>query len=168
MTVLRWDPWGEMAALQRDVSQLLGRGAVERSTALVPPIDVHRTDEGLVVHVELPGLRAEDVDLTVEDGMLTISGERRRAADVDEDSWVRRERAVGTFARSFTLPEGTDPDAIEAAFAHGVLELRVPHPPARQPRRIRIASGEQDETIQLGEGGASRDAEAGDREPSMT
>ncbi len=159
MAMLRWDPWSDMAALQRDVRQLLGQQGSTgvRESALLPPIDAYRTDEGLVVHVELPGMRPEDVELTVEDGMLTITGERRAPEGVDDDSWVRRERPVGTFSRSFTLPEGTDPDAISASFSHGMLELSIPHPPARKPRRIRIGAGEEQQAIDVSD--ASRQAQ---------
>lgn len=161
MTMLRWDPWSEVAALQRDVSQLLGQSgrADVRQTAVIPPIDAYRTDEGLVVHVELPGMRPDEVELTVEDGMLTISGERRTPEGIDDDAWVRRERPIGTFTRSFTLPEGTDPDAITASFGHGMLELSIPHPPARKPRRIRIGSNEQQEAIDVGDGSGQREKE---------
>lgn len=152
MAMLRWDPWSDMAALQRDVRQLLGQPGASgvRETALLPPIDAYRTDEGLVVHVELPGMQPDDVELTVEDGMLTIAGERTPEG-VEDDAWVRRERPVGSFTRSFTLPEGTDPDGITASFGHGMLELRIPHPPARKPRRIRIGGGEEQQAIDVSE-----------------
>jgi HSP20 family protein len=159
MTMLRWDPWSEVAALQRDVSDLMGRtaGGAGRGRAPVPAIDAFRDDEGLVVHVELAGMRPQDVEVTVEDGMLTIAGERR-APEVAEDAWVRRERAIGSFTRSFTLPEGTDPDAIAASFEHGVLELRIPHPPARKPRRIEISATDDREALDLGTAESSSDA----------
>ena len=145
MALLRWDPWGELAALQRDVNELFSRspgsGAIARTGAFVPPIDAFRTDEGLVVRMELPGMKPEDVDIAVQDGVLTVSGERFGEVDVKEDAWLRRERFVGQFERSFTLPEGTDADAISAAFDHGLLELRIPHPPEQQPRRVQIKAG---------------------------
>jgi HSP20 family protein len=152
MTMLRWDPWSEVAALQRDVSDLMGRSVASgggRGRTPVPAIDAFRDDEGLVVQVELAGLRPDDVEVTVEDGMLTIAGERH-APEVAEDAWVRRERAIGSFTRSFTLPEGTEPDAIAASFEHGVLQLRIPHPPARKPRRIRIEAADDQAAINLG------------------
>lgn len=157
MALVRWDPWGELAALQRDVGELFQRTGpqTQRATAgLVPPIDAFRTNEGLVVRVELPGLSPEEVDVAVDDGALTISGERRLDADVADDQWVRRERPIGSFQRNFTLPEGTDPDAIAASFEHGLLELHIPHPPERKPRRIQISSanGAQDATVDVDSG----------------
>jgi HSP20 family protein len=157
MAVLRWDPWGELASLQRDVNELFGRTVGQdagraRGQGLVPPIDAFRSDEGLVVRVELPGLAPENVDVSVQDGVLTISGERGIDADVPDDAWVRRERPVGQFQRSFSLPEGVDADRITAAFEHGVLELRVPHPPERKPHRVQVSSGAGGrEAIDVGE-----------------
>lgn len=141
MAVLRWDPWAELSALQLDVDRLLGRSSTaNRSPALVPPMDAYRTPDGLHVRLELPGMRADEVDVAVNDGVLSISGERKLDADVAEDAWLRRERAVGRFERSFSLPEGTDPAGITASFELGVLELRIPHPPQRRPHRVQVTS----------------------------
>ncbi len=141
MALLRWDPWGELSALQQDVNHLLGRQVPSRAGGLIPPIDAFRTEEGLVVRIELPGMRPEDVDVSVNDQTLTIAGERKVEAGVSEDSWVRRERAVGAFERSFSLPEGTDPSAITASFDLGVLELHIPHPPERRPHKVQVEVG---------------------------
>lgn len=152
MAVLRWDPWGELAAIQRDMNQLVGRTARGDvgGGSLVPAIDAFRTEEALVVQVELPGMQAENVDIQVQDGVLTISGERRPSGDVPEEAWVRRERAVGQFERSFTLPEGTDPDRITASFEHGILEIAIPHPPEQKPRRIQIDAGNERDVVDVG------------------
>ena len=143
MALLRWDPWGELASLQRDMNTLFDRGAGSPAQAgsLLPAIDAYRTDEGMVVHVELPGLNRDEIDVSVDDGVLTVSGERKLGHEVAEDSWLRRERAYGRFERSFRLPDGTDPDAIEADFDNGVLALTIPHPEERKPRRIQIGQG---------------------------
>ena len=159
MAVLRWDPWGELAALQRDVNELFSRTAAPARTAagagaaaLVPPIDAYRTDEALVVTVDLPGMGPDAVDVSVNDGMLTVSGERPVTGDVADDQWLRRERPRGRFERSFTLPEGTNPADIAATFTHGVLELRIPHPPERKPHRIQVGTGDSQEreTVNVG------------------
>jgi HSP20 family protein len=143
MAIIRWDPWGELAALQRDVSQLMSRGHTvqQRSGVVVPPIDAYRTPEGLVVTAELPGVSPDQVEVSVQEGVLTISGQREPSTEVAEDSWVRRERAYGSFERSFSLPEGTDPSKITASFEHGVLELTIPEPAERQPQRIQVSTG---------------------------
>lgn len=142
MAVLRWDPWGELATLQRDVSELFNREAgVRRLGNLIPPIDAYRTDEGLVVLVELPGMGADQVDVSVQEGVLTLSGERPVPANVEDEAWVRRERAAGAFERSFTLPEGTQPDQIRASFDNGVLELKIPAAPEQRPHKVQIGVG---------------------------
>lgn len=159
MAFRTWDPFGDLAALQRDVSQLFNRtlqpttGAVGRNgpeTALVPPIDAYRTDEDVVVTMELPGLTTDDVEIEVEDGVLTVSGQRARTADVEDERWLRRERPVGEFSRSFTLPEGVDPNKISADFAHGVLELHIPQPEERKPHRVQISPGSEQQAVEAG------------------
>lgn len=152
MAVMRWDPWGEMALLQRDVNQLLGRPNGRRTDNLIPPMDVIRTADGLTVRMELPGMRPDDVDVSVNEGMLTVSGERKLDADVAEDAWVVRERAVGRFERSFGLPKGTDAEAITASFDSGVLHLSIPAPPERRPHKVQIggADGEDKGALDVG------------------
>lgn len=146
MAILRWDPWGELASLQHDMQELMGRSAPQsREGNLLPPIDVFRDDEGTVVRMELPGMTNDDVDVQIDEGMLTVTGERSLDQDVSEGGWIRRERRRGRFERSFALPEGTDADAVAAHMAEGVLEIRIPHPPERQPRRIEVASGDKHE-----------------------
>jgi HSP20 family protein len=154
MAVLRWDPWAELAALQSDVDRLLGRGAApgNRAGGLVPLMDAFRTADGLHVRLELPGMRPDDVDVAVNDGVLTVAGERKLDADIADDAWVRRERPVGRFERSFTLPEGTDPAGIRASFDFGVLELHIPHPPQRRPHRVQVmSSADSDSTVEVEE-----------------
>ena len=143
MAMLRWDPWGELASLQRDMNTLFDRGGGSPAQvgSLLPAIDAYRTDEGMIVHVELPGLNRDEIDVSAEDGVLTVSGERKLGHDVADDAWLRRERAYGRFERSFRLPDGTDPDMIEADFDNGVLKLTIPHPEERKPRRIQIGQG---------------------------
>lgn len=149
MAIMRWDPWGDIAALQRDMDRL-ARAATSsalgpsETAGIVPAIDAWRTDEGMVVHAELAGFGPDEVEVNVQDGILTISGERKLRTDVTDEQWVRRERRYGRFDRSFTLPEGTDADAIKASFTNGVLELTIPHPPEKQPRRIPVGGGDRE------------------------
>ena len=151
MAVMRWDPWGELALLQRDVNQLLGRPSGRRAEAWIPPMDVIRTADGLTVRMELPGMRPEDVDISVNDGMLTVAGERKLDADVAEDAWVVRERGIGRFERSFGLPKGTDAESVTAAFDAGLLELTIPAPPERRPHKVQIAAEKRDnEALDVG------------------
>lgn len=154
MALRTWDPFGDLAALQRDMSQLVNRTfgptAGRENGGLVPPIDAYRTDEDVVVTMELPGLSTDDVEIEVADGVLTVSGQRATTADVPEEAWLRRERPVGEFSRSFTLPEGVDPQKIRADFSHGLLELHIPQPEERKPHRISIQPGSEQKAVDAG------------------
>ena len=112
----------------------------EQSRRWVPPVDLVEAEDHFVLKADLPGLTEGDVNIEVQDGSLTISGERRAEHEQRERGFYRIERAFGAFNRSLTLPDGVDPDRIEASFSHGVLEVRIPKPEERKPRRIEISS----------------------------
>jgi HSP20 family protein len=144
MAVSRWDPWAELAAMQRDVQELFGRtSGPRRATAtLVPPMDAYRTEDATVLHLEVPGFAPDQIDISYHRGVLTISGERATASDVHDDAWIRRERTSGRFTRSVGVSPDIDPSKIAASFDNGVLEVRIPHAPAEQPTRIPVSGGE--------------------------
>jgi len=104
----------------------------------VPPMDLVEAGDHFVLKADLPGLREEDVKLEVQDGTLTISGERKAEHETSEKGWYRIERSFGSFSRSLTLPEHVDASAINADFKDGVLEVRIPKPEERKPQRIAI------------------------------
>jgi HSP20 family protein len=106
----------------------------------VPPMDLVEAEDHFVLKADLPGLSDGDVNIEVQDGSLTISGERKAKHEQHERGWYRIERAFGSFNRSLTLPDGVDPDRIEASFSNGVLQVRIPKPEERKPRRIEISS----------------------------
>lgn len=144
MAIIRWDPWGDLATLQRDVNELFGRTfGTARRNPTAPPVDAYRTETGLRVRMELPGMRLEDIDVSVHGGQLVISGERETDEKVEEERWVRRERSYGRFQRAFTLPEGVDASQVTATFEQSVLQLDIPNPPERQPHKIPINTGQQ-------------------------
>jgi HSP20 family protein len=118
------------------------RGA--RTSQWVPQLEVRQRGDEIVVSADLPGITPDDVQVEVEDGVLTISGERRQASESDEEGVYRSERSYGAFSRSVPLPEGVDEEQVKARFEHGVLEVTVPVPqPQRQrARRIEIQSGQ--------------------------
>jgi HSP20 family protein len=115
-------------------------GQTDQGRRWVPPMDLVEAEDHFVLKADLPGLRENDVNLEVQDGTLTISGERKAEHEQREKGWYRIERSFGSFSRSLTLPDGVDPDRIEAAFHDGVLEVRIPKPEERKPRRISISS----------------------------
>jgi HSP20 family protein len=106
----------------------------------VPPMDLVEAEDHFVLKADLPGLAEGDVTIEIQDGTLRISGERKSEHEQREKGWYRVERSFGSFSRSLTLPDGVDPDAVTAEFDRGVLEVRIPKPEERQPRRIAIKS----------------------------
>jgi HSP20 family protein len=106
----------------------------------VPPVDLVEAEDHFVLKADLPGLTEGDVSIEVQDGTLSISGERKAEHERRERGWYRIERAFGNFSRSLTLPEGVDPEGIKAEFHNGVLEVRIPKPEQRKPRRIEISA----------------------------
>lgn len=104
----------------------------------MPAMDLVEADDHFVVKADLPGLTEDDVAIEVQDNVLTISGERRGDNERKERGFFRLERSFGKFSRTLTLPEGVDAGRIAASFDHGVLEVHIPKPEERKPRRISI------------------------------
>ncbi len=107
----------------------------------VPALDLVEEGDHYVLRADLPGLAEEDVAIEIQDNTLTLSGERRQEERTDREGYSRLERSYGQFSRSLTLPEGTNADAVSAAFDKGVLEIRIPKPEERKPRRVSIGVG---------------------------
>ena len=116
----------------------------------VPAMDLIEADDHFVLKADLPGLAEDDVAIEVQDNVLTISGSREAEHERKEKGWYRLERSYGSFNRSLTLPDGVDADKVEANFDRGVLEIRVPKPEERKPRRISIGgtNGNGQKTIE--------------------
>src|SRR2546421_7705393 len=139
MARLQWDPWRELAVLEKQVNDAFRPAANQAQGRFFgPALDAFHRDHALWVRMEIPGVRPEDVDISVVDGTLVVRGERKQDFQEGTDSLVRRERFAGTFERHVLLPEGTDPSTIEAAYDLGVLEIRVPHPKEKQPTKVEI------------------------------
>jgi HSP20 family protein len=115
-------------------------GQTDQGRRWVPPMDLVEAEDHFVLKADLPGLAEGDVKLEVQDGTLTISGERKAEHEQREKGWYRIERSFGSFSRSLTLPDGVDPGRIEASFKDGVLDIRIPKPEERKPRRISIST----------------------------
>ena len=146
MTIVRWEPLRELNSLQSEMNRLFntvfdtpsnGPGTVMRRW--MPAMDLVESGDHFVLRADLPGMSEDDVSIEFEDGTLTISGERKAEHEDQEEGFHRVERSFGAFARSLTLPQGIDPDAVTAGFDRGVLEVRIPKPEQRKPRRIEIA-----------------------------
>jgi HSP20 family protein len=149
MALIRWEPARELNSLQSEVNRLFNTffsdvppatngGALRR---WIPAMDLVETDDHFVLRADLPGVAEDDVSIELEDSVLTISGERRSEHEERKEGYHRVERAYGSFSRALTLPEGVDPDAIQASFDRCVLEVRVPKPEERKPRKVAISVG---------------------------
>ena len=112
-----------------------------RAQRWVPAMDLVEADDHFLLKADLPGLSEEDVAIEIRDNTLTISGERKSEYETREGGWYRVERATGQFSRALSLPDGIDPDAVSAEFNKGVLEVRIPKPEERKPRRVQIKAG---------------------------
>jgi HSP20 family protein len=144
MAMSRWDPFRELSSIQNELNRLFGRtygvegGEELRAAAWVPPVDVTETQDRFVITTELPGLRSDDVEISMENSVLRIQGERRFYEQKREDDFHRIERRFGAFARSITLPSTADPDGIQASFEAGVLTIEVPKKEEAKPRKIQV------------------------------
>jgi HSP20 family protein len=142
-----WDPLSEVNRMFDDVLGGLtrrpgGRQTGAESTEWAPAVDVLQRDGDLVVRAELPGVSPEDVDITLQNQVLTISGQRREEQEEQRGGYYVRERRSGLFSRSMTVPEGVDEDSIRARYENGVLEVTIQGAAAvREPRRIQIETG---------------------------
>jgi HSP20 family protein len=105
----------------------------------VPPVDIQETEEGYRLLAELPGLTKEDINITLENNVLRLSGERKFERDVKKESFHRVERTYGTFSRAFALPHQVNPEGVQASFESGVLTITVPKAEQAKPRKIAIS-----------------------------
>ena len=132
----RMDPFRDLRTVEDDFDRLVGR-ALSRDTWM-PPLDVNESADRFEVKVDLPGLDPDDVNVTFEDGMLTIGGKRQFESENEGETWHRVERGFGTFARSIRLPQTADTEKIEASFDKGVLTVTVPKSERAKPKTIQV------------------------------
>jgi len=143
MTIVRWEPMRELTSLQSEMNRLFNTVFDQPSAGAglrrwVPAMDLVETSDHFVLRADLPGMGEEDVKIEVEDGVLTVSGERAAEHESEEEGFYRVERSFGSFSRQLTLPKGVDAEGVTASFDRGVLEVRIPKPEAVKPRRVTI------------------------------
>ena len=143
-TLVRWDPFREVAALQNEMGRFLnlfreGNGSATPQ-AWAPPMDVWETEGDIVNAFDLPGVPEEKISVEFEDGALTVSAERERTSEVSDDRLYRVERRFGSFSRTIGLPQGIKDEDVSARYEGGVLEVHVRKPEQAKPRRIQIGS----------------------------
>lgn len=147
MALVRWDPFRELTALQSEVNRLfsrVGAGDVAERQSWTPSIDVIETDGDIKLKAELAGIDPKDINIEVQDNVLTVSGERRFEEEVKEDKYYRIERRYGSFSRSIALPQAINESNIEAKYENGILEVIVPKAEIAKPKKIAVTVGEHE------------------------
>ena len=140
MQLIRYQPWGAFDLVDRLMAGHHGRFAADTAAAAewAPSVDIKEEAERFVIHADVPGVDPKDIEISMEDGVLSLSGERKSEIRDQQDGWKRVERHSGRFLRRFTLPEGTDAEGISAQGNHGVLEIVIPKLAKVAPKRIQV------------------------------
>jgi HSP20 family protein len=138
MAIIRWDPFREMTQVQSQLNRLVDQVWGGRQESWLPAVDVFDTKEAVVLKAEVAGMDPDDIQIEVEDNVLTIKGERRFEEKVDEERYYRVERRFGSFQRSLALPQGVKADEISAAYDDGILTVTVPKVEEEKPKRIEV------------------------------
>ncbi len=152
MAIVRWEPFRDMVGLQERMNRIFdeafrgaGRTATDDDWSLggswAPAVDIYEQEGNIVLKAELPGVDPKDVDVRVENNVLTLRGERKFDNEVKRESYHRIERSYGTFTRSFTLPNMIDTDKIKAEYKEGVLRMSLPQKEEARPKQISISVG---------------------------
>jgi HSP20 family protein len=147
MSMTRWDPFQDLQSFRDEMNRTLNRwfsreeGDEPTPRRWMPALDVTETENAYQIDVEVPGLRPEDINVTVDQGMLTIQGERRSEEEKRDRSYHRVERHYGAFRRSISLPRDVDASKVEATYDNGLLQLSVPKTAASQAKRIEVKKG---------------------------
>ena len=142
-SITRFDPFRNLTSLQEQVNRLFDssfKANADNSalTTWAPAVDIYETENELVIKADLPDMEEKDIDVRVENSMLTIRGERKFEESVKEDNYLRVERAYGSFSRSFSLPNTVDTAAIQANYKNGVLRVHLPKRAESKPKQVKI------------------------------
>ena len=141
-TLLRWEPFRGMTVrdqINRLFDDVVFRGSDESPlTSWAPAVDIYETEHEVVVKADLPEIDPKDLDIRLENNILTIRGERKFEKKVDEDNYLRVERSYGSFSRSFSLANTVNPEAIKADYSNGVLTLAIPKREEAKPKQIKV------------------------------
>lgn len=148
MALVRWEPFRNAAGLQERINRMFDDvfsanqpSEMDESAigAWTPSSDIYETNDAIVIEAELPGLKKDDVNVEINDNVLSIKGERKEEDEKNDDNYYRRERFIGKFHRAFTLPMDVDTEKISAKFKDGVLHLEVPKPEEKKPKKINVS-----------------------------
>jgi HSP20 family protein len=142
-SITRWEPFRNLSSLQEQVNRLFESGMQSRTdnsalTTWAPAVDIYETENELVLKADLPAINEKDLDIRVENNMLTIRGERKFESEVKEENYLRVERTYGSFSRSFGLPNTVNTEAIKAQYKNGVLTVEMPKRAESKPKQVKI------------------------------
>jgi HSP20 family protein len=153
VSVLRWDPFQDLLSLQDEMNRVFDRAFGQAPTrergvrTWAPMLDIAERKDAYLVTVELPGVNPDDIDVTLENNLLTIQGERHQTQESSDQQFHRVERSYGSFRRTVSLPSTVEADAIEATFENGLLQLLVPKAEEAMPKKIAITGGQQRQAV---------------------
>ncbi len=150
-TLVRWEPFRELASLQNEMSRLMNgllEGNGRTTQSWIPTADVWETEDEVVYAFDLPGIPEDRISVELDDGALTITAERERGQKVEEGRYYRFERRFGSFSRTIGLPQGISENEVAAHYENGVLEVHVRKPEQPKPRKIEVAVGNSHKTIE--------------------
>ncbi len=145
MAITRYEPWSLLSQLQKELEMSREGEAGEGSIATAewaPAVDIKEEPDKFVILADIPGVKPEEIEVSMEEGVLTIKGEKKTEATTEKEGYKRVERTYGSFYRRFSLPDTADADAISAKSKHGVLEIVIPKKEAVKPKKISVATEE--------------------------
>lgn len=142
MAIVRWDPFGDVASMQERINKIFDETARSESKRQYgdwqPAVDIYEWEHGIVILSEIPGVSEESVDIVLEEGLLTLKGEKKLPYDKDSDTFFRLERNFGKFSRTFSLPNSVDTNGIRASMKEGVLRIEIPKKEEVKPKVIKV------------------------------
>ncbi|HWX94019.1 MAG TPA: Hsp20/alpha crystallin family protein [Terriglobales bacterium] len=151
MTVItRWDPFREFSTLQDRMNRLFresygpeGREEALATTRFAPPVDVYEDEHNVTLKIEVPGIDEKDIDVRIENNVLTVHGERKFEKEEKEENFRRVERQYGSFTRTFTLPTTVDAEKVSAHYDKGILKIALPKKAEAKPKQIKVSIGSE-------------------------
>jgi HSP20 family protein len=148
MAIVRWDPFREMSDFNRMVNRVFGAG---RQEGWMPSVDVYDEGDHIKVKADLPGIDPKQIEVDLQDNVLSIKGRREEERRVEQGGYYRVEREFGEFQRSVTLPTDVTTENVEASYDNGVLSVRIPKTEQKKPQRIEVRAGEGEQQVTTGQ-----------------
>ncbi len=144
MAITRYEPWSLLSQLQKELERSqdeAGEGSIA-TAEWAPAVDIKEEPDKFVIKADIPGVKPDEIEVSMEEGVLTIKGEKKTEATTEKEGYKRVERTYGSFYRRFSLPDTADAEAISAKSKHGVLEIVIPKKEAVKPKKISVATEE--------------------------